>query len=133
MRPSRPRRSLVDEAIEFVGLGDYTRFRPGKLSGGLARRLNITCGIAHKPELVFFDEPTVAVDPQSRNAILDGICRLRDEGATVVYTSHYMEEVEQVCSRIMIMDGGKTPWLCRLFRGGCGRSEGPRRPRALLR
>ena len=98
----------MDEAIEFVGLGDYTRFRPGKLSGGLARRLNIACGIAHKPELVFFDEPTVAVDPQSRNAILDGICRLRDEGATVVYTSHYMEEVEQICSRIMIMDGGKT-------------------------
>ena len=102
------RRSLVDEAVEFVGLGDFTRFRPGKLSGGLARRLNIACGIAHKPELVFFDEPTVAVDPQSRNAILDGICRLRDEGATVVYTSHYMEEVEQICSRIMIMDGGKT-------------------------
>ena len=98
----------MDEAIEFVGLGDYTRFRPGKLSGGLARRLNIACGIAHKPELVFFDEPTVAVDPQSRNAILDGICRLRDEGATVVYTSHYMEEVEQICSRIMTVDGGKT-------------------------
>ena len=71
------------------------------------RRLNIACGIAHKPELIFFDEPTVAVDPQSRNAILDGIVHLRDEGATVVYTSHYMEEVEQICSRIMIMDGGK--------------------------
>ena len=102
------RRALVDEAIEFVGLGDYVKFRPGKLSGGLARRLNIACGIAHKPELIFFDEPTVAVDPQSRNSILDGICRLRDEGATVVYTSHYMEEVEQICSRIMIMDGGRT-------------------------
>lgn len=61
-----------------------------------------------KPELIFFDEPTVAVDPQSRNAILEGICRLRDEGATVVYTSHYMEEVEQICSRIMIMDGGRV-------------------------
>ena len=72
------RRALVDEAIEFVGLGDYVKFRPGKLSGGLARRLNIACGIAHKPELIFFDEPTVAVDPQSRNSILDGICRLRD-------------------------------------------------------
>ena len=77
------RRALVDEAIDFVGLGDFTKFRPGKLSGGLARRLNIACGIAHKPELIFFDEPTVAVDPQSRNAILEGICRLRDEGATV--------------------------------------------------
>lgn len=102
------RRRLVDEAIEFVGLGDFERFRPKKLSGGLARRLNIACGIAHKPELIFFDEPTVAVDPQSRNSILDGICRLRDEGATVVYTSHYMEEVERICSRIMIMDGGRT-------------------------
>lgn len=102
------RRALVDEAIEFVGLSDYERFRPGKLSGGLARRLNIACGIAHKPELIFFDEPTVAVDPQSRNAILDGIVRLRDGGATVVYTSHYMEEVEQICGRIMIMDGGRT-------------------------
>ena len=102
------RRRLVDEAIEFVGLGDFERFRPKKLSGGLARRLNIACGIAHKPELIFFDEPTVAVDPQSRNSILDGICRLRDEGATVVYTSHYMEEVERICSRIMIMDSGRT-------------------------
>lgn len=102
------RQRLVDEAIEFVGLGDYERFRPKKLSGGLARRLNIACGVAHKPELIFFDEPTVAVDPQSRNSILDGICRLRDEGATVVYTSHYMEEVERICSRIMIMDGGRT-------------------------
>lgn len=101
------RRALVDEAIDFVGLGDFAKFRPGKLSGGLARRLNIACGIAHKPELIFFDEPTVAVDPQSRNAILEGICRLRDEGATVVYTSHYMEEVEQICTRIAIMDQGK--------------------------
>ena len=101
------RRALVDEAIEFVGLEDYRRMRPGKLSGGLLRRLNIACGIAHKPELIFFDEPTVAVDPQSRNSILDGIVRLRDEGATVVYTSHYMEEVEQICTRFMIMDGGR--------------------------
>ena len=102
------RRDLVDEAIAFVGLEDSEKFRPRKLSGGLLRRLNIACGIAHKPELIFFDEPTVAVDPQSRNAILEGICRLRDEGATVVYTSHYMEEVEQICSRIMIMDGGRV-------------------------
>ena len=102
------RRELVDEAIDFVGLADYVKFRPKKLSGGLARRLNIACGIAHKPELIFFDEPTVAVDPQSRSSILDGICHLRDEGATVVYTSHYMEEVEQICSRIMIMDDGRT-------------------------
>ena len=108
VRDRRRRRQLVDEAIDFVGLGDYARFRPAKLSGGLARRLNIACGIAHRPELIFFDEPTVAVDPQSRANILDGICRLRDEGATVVYTSHYMEEVEQICGRIMIMDRGRA-------------------------
>ena len=102
----RQRHELVDEAIEFVGLEDYTKFRPRKLSGGLLRRLNIACGIAHKPELIFFDEPTVAVDPQSRNSILEGILRLNREGSTVVYTSHYMEEVEEICTRIMIMDQG---------------------------
>ena len=102
------RRALVDRAIAFVGLEDFRRFRPQKLSGGLLRRLNIACGIAHEPELIFFDEPTVAVDPQSRNAILSGILELVDAGATVVYTSHYMEEVEQICSRIMIMDRGRA-------------------------
>jgi len=103
----RRRRELVDEAIEFVGLQEFERFRPKKLSGGLLRRLNIACGIAHRPELIFLDEPTVAVDPQSRNSILDGILRLNHEGATIVYTSHYMEEVEQICSRILIMDAGR--------------------------
>ena len=101
------RRALVEEAIDFVGLGDFAKFRPGKLSGGLARRLNIACGIAHKPNLIFFDEPTVAVDPQSRNSILEGIQRLNQAGATVIYTSHYMEEVEQICDRILIMDHGR--------------------------
>lgn len=102
------RRPMVDEAIEFVGLEEFAAFRPKKLSGGLLRRLNIACGIAHKPQLIFFDEPTVAVDPQSRNSILAGIQRLRAEGATVVYTSHYMEEVEQICDRVMIMDHGRS-------------------------
>lgn len=102
------RRDLVDEAIAFVGLEDYTKFRPRKLSGGLLRRLNIACGIAHKPELIFFDEPTVAVDPQSRNAILEGIQEMNRQGSTVVYTSHYMEEVEEICTRIMIMDHGQA-------------------------
>ena len=105
------RKKLVGEAIEFVGLEDYIKFRPRKLSGGLLRRLNIACGIAHKPELIFFDEPTVAVDPQSRNSILEGIQRLNREGASVVYTSHYMEEVEEICTRIMIMDHGR-PLAC---------------------
>lgn len=102
------RRDLVDEAIAFVGLEDYEKFRPRKLSGGLLRRLNIACGIAHKPELIFFDEPTVAVDPQSRNAILEGIQKMNRQGSTVVYTSHYMEEVEEICTRIMIMDHGQA-------------------------
>ncbi|MFC5222304.1 ABC transporter ATP-binding protein [Bifidobacterium leontopitheci] len=101
------RTPLVEEAIAFAGLGEFRRFRPGKLSGGLLRRLNIACGVAHKPDLIFFDEPTVAVDPQSRNAILEGIERLNADGATVVYTSHYMEEVEQICDRILIMDHGR--------------------------
>ena len=101
------RKNLVEQAVDFVGLGEFRKFRPGKLSGGLLRRLNIACGIAHQPDLIFFDEPTVAVDPQSRNAILEGIERLNTQGATVVYTSHYMEEVEQICTRIMIMDHGR--------------------------
>lgn len=103
----KTRRNLVEEAISFVGLDTYRRFIPKKLSGGLLRRLNIACGIAHKPKLIFLDEPTVAVDPQSRNKILEGILELNRNGATIVYTSHYMEEVEQICSRIAIMDKGK--------------------------
>jgi len=104
----KKRKALVDEAIEFVGLNEFKKFYPKKLSGGLLRRLNIACGIAHKPKLIILDEPTVAVDPQSRNNILQGIKKLNKEGATIVYTSHYMEEVEQICSRIVIMDKGKT-------------------------
>ncbi len=102
------RKPLVEEAIAFAGLSDYRKFLPKKLSGGLLRRLNIACGIAHKPDLIFLDEPTVAVDPQSRNNILEGIKALNASGTTVVYTSHYMEEVEQLCSRIMIMDKGRA-------------------------
>lgn len=101
------RKKLVEEALDFVGLNDFRKFYPKKLSGGLLRRLNIACGIAHKPKLIILDEPTVAVDPQSRNNILDGIKKLNEQGATIIYTSHYMEEVEQLCSRIVIMDKGK--------------------------
>lgn len=102
------RRQYVEEAIEFVDLVDYKKYYPKKLSGGLLRRLNIACGIAHKPKLIIMDEPTVAVDPQSRNKILEGIVELNRRGATVIYTSHYMEEVEQICTRIAIMDKGKN-------------------------
>ena len=102
------RKELVNEAIQFVGLEDYCKTRPGKLSGGLLRRLNIACGIAHKPRLIIMDEPTVAVDPQSRNKILEGIQKLNEQGSTIIYTSHYMEEVEQICTRIAIMDHGRV-------------------------
>ncbi|MCH5264443.1 MAG: ABC transporter ATP-binding protein [Lachnospiraceae bacterium] len=108
IRDKGTRKRYVEEAIEFVGLEEFRKFYPKKLSGGLLRRLNIACGIAHKPKLIFFDEPTVAVDPQSRNKILEGIVRLNQEGATIVYTSHYMEEVEQICTRIAIMDKGQN-------------------------
>lgn len=101
------RKKCIDETISLVGLEDYKKFRPKQLSGGLLRRLNIACGIAHKPSLIFMDEPTVAVDPQSRNSILEGIQTLRKNGATVVYTTHYMEEVEIICDRVIILDKGK--------------------------
>ncbi len=101
------REKYINEALELVGLLDYKKFYPKQLSGGLLRRLNIACGIAHKPKLIFLDEPTVAVDPQSRNNILEGIKKLRDGGATIVYTTHYMEEAEILCDRIIILDKGK--------------------------
>ncbi|MFS8540494.1 MAG: ABC transporter ATP-binding protein [Tissierellales bacterium] len=101
------RKEYVDEAIEFVGLKGYEKFYPKKLSGGLKRRLNIACGIAHKPKLIFLDEPTVAVDVQSRNFILEGIKKLNREGSTIIYTTHYLEEAEMLCSRVIIMDNGK--------------------------
>ena len=101
------RKKYVEDAINLVGISEFKKFYPKQLSGGLLRRLNIACGIAHKPKLIFLDEPTVAVDPQSRNNILDGIKKLRDEGATILYTTHYMEEVEMICDRIIILDKGK--------------------------
>ncbi len=102
------RKKYVEEALEFTGLTEYKKYKPMKLSGGLLRRLNIACGIAHKPKLIIFDEPTVAVDPQSRNAILEGIRKINKDGATIIYTSHYMEEVEELCTRIVIMDHGRN-------------------------
>lgn len=102
------RNQYVEEAIDFVGLGDYIKFYPKKLSGGLKRRLNIACGIAHKPKLIFLDEPTVAVDAQSRNFILNGIKKLNENGSTIIYTTHYLEEAEMLCNRIIIMDRGKN-------------------------
>lgn len=107
IKDKKTREKYIEEAIELVGLGEFKKFIPKKLSGGLLRRLNIACGIAHKPSLIFLDEPTVAVDPQSRNNILEGIKRLNKAGATIIYTTHYMEEVEEICNRIIIIDKGK--------------------------
>lgn len=108
VKEKKKKKQLVKEAIQFVGLEDYTKMRPKKLSGGLLRRLNIACGIVHKPKLIIMDEPTVAVDPQSRNRILEGIQELNRLGSTIIYTSHYMEEVEQICTRIAIIDHGRV-------------------------
>lgn len=107
IKDKKTREKYIEDALKLVGLEDFKKFYPKKLSGGLLRRLNIGCGIAHKPKLIFLDEPTVAVDPQSRNNILDGIKKLRDMGATIVYTTHYMEEVEILCDRVIILDKGK--------------------------
>ncbi len=108
IKDKKIRQKYIEDAIELVGLNDFKKFYPKQLSGGLLRRLNIACGIAHKPKLIFLDEPTVAVDPQSRNNILDGIKKLRDNGATIIYTTHYMEEVEILCNRVIIIDKGKV-------------------------
>ncbi len=108
IKDKKTRNQYIEDAVKLVGLEDFKKFRPKQLSGGLLRRLNIACGIAHKPKLIFLDEPTVAVDPQSRNNILDGIKTLRNNGATIVYTTHYMEEVEMLCDRVIILDKGKV-------------------------
>lgn len=97
----------MDWALEFVGLSDKRKEIPKKFSGGMKRRLNIACALLHQPEIVIMDEPTVGIDPQSRNHILDSVKKLRDMGTTIIYTSHYMEEVEAICSRVGIMDCGK--------------------------
>lgn len=108
VKDNQRRKTLVDEAIAFVGLEKYRKFSPRQLSGGLKRRLNIACGIAHKPDLLFLDEPTVAVDAQSRNFILEGIKKMKNNGTTIVYTTHYLEEAEDLCDRLVIMDNGRN-------------------------
>lgn len=96
----------VDEILEFIGLKEHEKALPKKFSGGMKRRLNIGCALVHNPELLIMDEPTVGIDPQSRNHILDTVRKLGEKGTTVIYTTHYMEEVENLCSRILIMDAG---------------------------
>lgn len=100
--------AAAEEALEFTGLCDKAKSYPKGFSGGMKRRLNIACAIAHKPKLIIMDEPTVGIDPQSRNHILQSVVRLNQQGCTIIYTSHYMEEVEEICTRIAIMDHGKV-------------------------
>lgn len=99
--------AAVEEALTFAGLSDRRKDKVKTFSGGMKRRLNIACAIAHHPELVVMDEPTVGIDPQSRNHILNSIMKLQQNGMTVLYTTHYMEEVEAISSRIIIIDHGK--------------------------
>lgn len=104
----RDLKGRVNKVLEFVGLTDVRKKRASEFSGGMKRRLNIACAIAHSPKLIIMDEPTVGIDPQSRNHILKSVLKLRDEGATVIYTSHYMQEVDDICDRIAIIDKGNV-------------------------
>ena len=114
----------VDEVLELAGLSDRAGEPAGNFSGGMKRRLNIGAGLMHKPRVLFLDEPTVGVDPQSRNFIFDHIEKLNEEGMAIVYTTHYMEEAERLCDRVAIMDGGRVlaidtvPGLVGLVKGG---------------
>ncbi|MEC0133075.1 MULTISPECIES: ABC transporter ATP-binding protein [Paenibacillus] len=96
----------VAEALAFTGLSDRAKEKPATFSGGMKRRLNIACAIMHHPKLIIMDEPTVGIDPQSRNHILESVKELNRLGSTVIYTSHYMEEVAAICDRVAIMDKG---------------------------
>lgn len=99
-------KSNVNKALSSVGLTEHKNKRVEHFSGGMKRRLNIACAIAHNPKLIIMDEPTVGIDPQSRNFILESIRELQQAGTTIIYTSHYMEEVEEICNRILIIDHG---------------------------
>ena len=97
----------VEKSLEFVGLIDCKNKKAKEFSGGMMRRLHLACAIAHTPKLIIMDEPTVGIDPQSRNHILQSVKMLKDNGASIIYTSHYMEEIEEICDEICILDKGK--------------------------
>jgi ABC-2 type transport system ATP-binding protein len=98
----------VNAVLEFVELSEHAKKYPKNFSGGMQRRLNIACALVHKPGLLIMDEPTVGIDPQSRNHILESVKKIAKRGTTVLYTSHYMEEVQAICDRISIMDAGRV-------------------------
>ena len=96
----------VEKALDFVGLIDVRNKKSGTFSGGMKRRLNLACGIVHEPKLIIMDEPTVGIDPQSRNRILENVKKLNEAGASILYTSHYMPEIEEICSKMTVVDHG---------------------------
>ena len=100
-------KTKVNKALDFVGLLDFQNKKSNEFSGGMKRRLNMACAISHNPKLIIMDEPTVGIDPQSRNHILESVKKINEEGTTIIYTSHYMEEIEELCNNISIMDNGK--------------------------
>jgi ABC-2 type transport system ATP-binding protein len=106
--PRTERRGHVAEALDIVGLESRKDDRVATYSGGMRRRLNLGCALVSGPKLVLLDEPTVAVDPQSRAHIFDAVRALRDRGTTILYTTHYLEEAEDLCDRIAIMDDGRV-------------------------
>lgn len=99
-------RRNIEEALQIVGLSDYKKKFPSKFSGGMKRRLNIACALVHKPKFLIMDEPTVGIDAQSRNHILETVKALNENGITVLYTTHYIEEVQAIASRVVILDQG---------------------------
>ena len=101
-------RERVDWALEFAGLEDRRKSRTATFSGGMKRRLNLACALVHDPEILFCDEPTVGVDPQSRNHIFESIEALKKAGKTLIYTTHYMEEAQRLCDRVAILDHGRV-------------------------
>ncbi|GAK10197.1 ABC transporter, ATP-binding protein [Geomicrobium sp. JCM 19038] len=102
------KKQRVKEALEFVGLSSKAKQSPNKFSGGMKRRLNIACALTHRPKLLIMDEPTVGIDPQSRNHILDAVRKLKEQGTTILYTTHYMEEVQSIATRVVIVDQGQV-------------------------
>src|SRR6195256_5356097 len=103
-----PLRSAIERNLQLVGLADRAQERTGTFSGGMKRRLNLAAALLHDPQILLLDEPTVGVDPQSRNAIFENLESLKKRGKTLVYTTHYMEEAERLCDRIIIIDHGKV-------------------------
>ncbi len=104
----RTHRKMADEALELTGLAGYRKLAARKLSGGLKRRLNIACGLVHRPEFLVMDEPTLALDAQSRTYVLDQVLELNRAGTTILYTTHYLEEAQDLCDRIVIIDQGRN-------------------------